>query len=36
MEEDGIGGECSTHVTDEKCIQLFGWKSGREETTRKI
>jgi hypothetical protein len=27
VEEDGMGGACSTHGRDEKCIQYFGWKT---------
>jgi len=25
--EDEMGGTCSTHGTDEKCVQYFGWKT---------
>jgi hypothetical protein len=28
-------GEYSTHGTDEKCIQNFGWENIKEETTSK-
>jgi len=28
------GRACSTYGRDEKCIQDFGWKIWREETTR--
>jgi hypothetical protein len=28
-----VGRACSTHQKDEKCIQNFGWKIYREETT---
>jgi hypothetical protein len=31
-----MGGECSTHRRDEKCIKYCGWKICREETTRKV
>jgi len=27
-------GQCSTYGRDEKCIQNFGGKTGREDTTR--
>jgi len=27
LKEVGIGGVCSTHVKDKKCIQYFGWKT---------
>jgi hypothetical protein len=30
-----MGGACSTHGIYEKCIQYFGWKTLREELTRK-
>jgi len=30
-----MGGECSVHGGDEKRIQYFGWKTGREKTTWK-
>jgi len=30
-----MGGACSTRGRGEKCIQYFGWKTWREETTRK-
>jgi hypothetical protein len=30
--KDDTGGERSTHVTHENCIQYFGWKTWREET----
>jgi hypothetical protein len=26
-----MGGACSTHGIDEKCIQKFSWKTGGEE-----
>jgi len=29
-----MGGSCRTHVLDEKCIQNFGQKVRREETSR--
>jgi len=32
---DGMGEACSTHGTDEKCIQNSGRKTWREETTPK-
>jgi hypothetical protein len=31
---NGVGGTCSTHWRDDKCIH-FSWKTQREETTRK-
>jgi hypothetical protein len=34
MKEDGMGGICSTHVKDEKCIQYINWKTLREEIIR--
>jgi len=30
-----MGGECSTHGSDEKCIENYCRKTWREETTRK-
>jgi hypothetical protein len=27
IKEDEVGGTCSTHGTDEKCIQYFSWKT---------
>jgi hypothetical protein len=30
-----VGGICSTHGEDEKCVQYFGWKALREETAWK-
>jgi hypothetical protein len=35
VKEDEMGGACSSHGRDEKCIQHFGRKTWREETTRK-
>jgi len=35
MSSDEMGGECGTHGIDGKCIQNFGRKPWREETTRK-
>jgi hypothetical protein len=29
------GETCSTHGRGEKCLQYFGWKTQREEATRK-
>jgi hypothetical protein len=34
--KDEMGGACSTHGRDEKCIQYFGWKTWREETTGRL
>jgi hypothetical protein len=34
MKEDEMGGACSTHGSDEKCIQYFGWKPWREKACR--
>jgi hypothetical protein len=36
IKENEIGRSCSTNGNDEKCIQNFGNKTGREETTYKI
>jgi hypothetical protein len=30
-----MGRACSMYAEDEKCMQSFGWKVLREETTRK-
>jgi hypothetical protein len=30
-----LGGAHNNHEGDEKCIQNFGWKAWREETTQK-
>jgi hypothetical protein len=30
-----MGGACSSHGIDEKCIENFGRKTSREETFRK-
>jgi hypothetical protein len=30
---DGIGGLHVTHRLGERCIQGFGWKTGRQEAT---
>jgi hypothetical protein len=30
-----MNGACNMHEGDEKCVQHFGWKSQREETTQK-
>jgi len=27
IEEGEVGGACSTHGRDDKCIQYFGWKT---------
>jgi hypothetical protein len=27
IKEDEVGEACSTHGTDEECIQYFGWKN---------
>jgi hypothetical protein len=27
IKEDEMGGACSTHETDDKCVQTFGWKA---------
>jgi len=35
IKEDKIDRACSTHWTEDKCMQNFGWKTWREETTRK-
>jgi hypothetical protein len=35
VKEDEIDGTCTTHGSDEKCMQKFGWKTWREETTWK-
>jgi hypothetical protein len=35
IKEDEMGGSCSTHGGDEKCIQNFGWKPQGEETIQK-
>jgi hypothetical protein len=31
-----MGGACNTHEIDEKCIQYFGCKAGREDATWKM
>jgi hypothetical protein len=33
--EDWVSGTYSTHGEAEKCVQYFGWKTGKEETIRK-
>jgi hypothetical protein len=33
--QDEMGGTCSTYGRNEKCIRYHGWKSSREDTTRK-
>jgi hypothetical protein len=35
IKENEIGGACSMHGIDGKCIQNFGRKTRREETTRR-
>jgi hypothetical protein len=35
VNEGVMGGACSTHGRDEKCIHYFDLKTWREETTRK-
>jgi hypothetical protein len=30
-----VGGTCGTHRGCERCLEDFGWKAQREETTRK-
>jgi hypothetical protein len=31
-----MGGACSAHVGDEKCVHTFGWKALNEDTTQKM
>jgi len=35
VKEDEMGGVCSTHGRDKKCMQDFGQKTRREETNQK-
>jgi hypothetical protein len=35
IKEDEMDGTCSTHGIDDKFIKYFGWKTQRQETTRK-
>jgi hypothetical protein len=35
VKEDEMGRACSTHGAEEECVEDFGWKSRRKETTRK-
>jgi len=36
VKQDEIGGTCSKHGRNEKCIQNFGQRTWREDTTWKI
>jgi hypothetical protein len=36
IKEDEMNSACSMHGKDGKCIQYFGWKTQREETTWKM
>jgi len=36
VKEDEMVRSCSKHVRDEKCIQDFGHKASKDETTRQI
>jgi hypothetical protein len=33
MKENEVGGACGIHGRGEKCVQGFGWKDQRKETT---
>jgi hypothetical protein len=35
IKENEKGRACSMHAREEECIQGFGWKARRKETTRK-
>jgi hypothetical protein len=38
VQEDEMGGSCSTHRRDEKCVQYFVWKdvTGRDHLEDKV
>jgi hypothetical protein len=35
IKKNETGGACGEHGGDEKCVQKFGWKGLKENTTRK-